>query len=66
MQIVTPRCPEICQSVAMCKNSMIFCFANWSSFDVKCNNLSFGDPNWMIIVEEETLEPYLQMSRRKY
>ena len=25
--------------------------------DVKCNNLSFGDPNWMILIGEETLEP---------
>ena len=44
MQIVTPKFPEICQSGAMCKNSLI-CFVNWSSLDVKCNNLSFGDPN---------------------
>ena len=56
MQSVTPKCPEICQSGAMCKNSLIL-LANWSSLDVKCNNLSFGDPNVMIPVGEETLEP---------
>ena len=44
MQIVTPKFPEIFQSLAMCKNSLIL-LANWSSLDVKCNNLSFGDPN---------------------
>ena len=32
--------------------------------DVKCNNLSSSDPNWMIQIGEETLEPYRQMSRR--
>ena len=32
--------------------------------DVKCNNLSSIDPNWMIPIGEETLEPYIQMSRR--
>ena len=56
MQIITLKCPEICQSRAMCKNSMIL-LCNWSSLDVKCNNLSFGDPNWIILVEKETLEP---------
>ena len=55
MQIVTLKGPEICQSEAMCKNNLIL-FCNWSSLDVKCNNLSFGDPNWMILVEEEILE----------
>ena len=65
MQIVTPKCPEICQSGAMCKNSLIL-LCNWCSLDVKYNNLSFGDPNWMILVGEETLEPYIQMSRRNY
>ena len=44
MQIVTPKCLEIFQSETMCKNSLHFYFANWSSLDVKCNNLSFGDP----------------------
>ena len=44
MQIVTPKFPKICKSGAMCKNSLI-CFANWSNLDVKCDNLSFGDPN---------------------
>ena len=34
--------------------------------DVKCNNLSFGDPNWMIPIGEETLEPYFKMCRRYY
>ena len=29
---------------------------NYSSLYVKCNNLSFGDPNWMIPIGEETLE----------
>ena len=56
MKIVTQKCPEIFQSGAMCKNSLIL-LCNWSSLDVKCNNLSFGDPNWMIPVGEETLEP---------
>ena len=41
MQIVTLKCLEICQSGAMCR----FCFANYGSLDVKCNNLSFVDPN---------------------
>ena len=58
MQIVSPKFPEICQSRAMCKNRLIL-LCNWSSLDVKCkcNNLSFGDPNWMILVGNETLEP---------
>ena len=34
--------------------------------DVKCNNLSYIDPNWMLPIGEETLEPYLQMSRRTH
>ena len=34
--------------------------------DVKCNNLSFGDPNWMITIGEETLEPYIQIHGRDY
>ena len=33
---------------------------------VKCNNLSFGDPNWMIPIGEETLDPYIQIIRRNY
>ena len=65
MQIVTSMCLEICQSGAMCKNSLIL-LCNWSSLDVKCNNLGFGDPNWIILVGEETLEPYLQMSGRNH
>ena len=34
--------------------------------DVKCNNLSSIDPNWMIQIGEETLEPYLQIRRRDH
>ena len=65
MQIVTPKCLEIYQSGAMCKNSLIL-LCNWSSLDVKCNNLSFGDPNWMNPVGEETLESYIQMIIRNH
>ena len=57
MQIVTPKCPEIFPSGAMCR----FCYAKLSNIDVKYNNLSFGDPNWVIPIGEETLEPYLQI-----
>ena len=53
MQIVTPKCPEIFLSGAMCR----FCYANLSNLDIKYNNLSFGDPNWVIPIGEETLEP---------
>ena len=53
------------QNGAMCKNSLIL-LCNWSSLDVKCNNLSFGDLNWMIPVGKETLEPYIKMSRRNH
>ena len=53
MQIFALKFPEICQSGAMC----IFCYANLSNLDVKYNNLSFGDPNWVILIGEETLEP---------
>ena len=53
MQIVTPKCPEICQSGAMCR----LCSTNLSNLDVKYNNLSFGNPNWVIPIGEETLEP---------
>ena len=53
MQIVTPKCPEICQSGAICS----FCSAKLSNLDVKYNNLSFGNPNWVIPIGEETLEP---------
>ena len=28
--------------------------------------MSFGNPNWMIPVGEETLEPYIKISRRNY
>ena len=51
MQIVTPKGPEICQRGAMCR----FCSAKLSNIDVKYNNLSFGDPNWVIPIREETL-----------
>ena len=53
MQIVTPKCPEIFQSGAMCR----FCSTNLNNLDVKYNNLSFGDPYWVIPIREETLEP---------
>ena len=56
MQIVTLKFLEIYQNRAMCKNNLIL-LCNWSSMDVKFNNLSFGDPYWMIPVREETLEP---------
>ena len=58
MKIVTPKCQEICQSGSMRR----FCSANLSNLDVKYNNLSFGDPNWVIPIGEETLEPWFQMS----
>ena len=58
MKIVTQKCPEICQSGAMCR----LCSAKLSNLDVKYNNLSFGDPNLVIPIGEETLEPYIQMS----
>ena len=51
MQIVTSKCSKICQSGAMCR----FCSAKLSNLDVKYNNLSFGDPNWVILIGEETL-----------
>ena len=34
--------------------------------DVKWNNLSSINPNWMIQIGEETLEPYIQMSIRDH
>ena len=34
-----------------------FYSANLSNLDIKYNNLSFGDPNWVIQIGEETLEP---------
>ena len=43
MKIVTPKCPEIFQSGAICR----FCSAKLSNLDVKYNNLSFGNPNWV-------------------
>ena len=39
-----------------------FCSAKLSNLDVKYNILSFGDPNWVIPIGEEDLEPYIQMS----
>ena len=51
MQNVNPKCPEIFQSRAMCR----FCYAKLSHLDVKYNNLSFGDPNWVIQSGKETL-----------
>ena len=39
-----------------------FCYAKLSHLDEKYNNLSFGDPNWVIPIGEETLESLLQMS----
>ena len=53
MQSINPKCPKKFQSGAMC----IFCSAKLSNLDVKYNNLSFGDPNWVIPIGEETLEP---------
>ena len=52
MKIVTQKCPKSFQSGAMCR----FCSANLSNLDIKYNNLSFGDPNWVIPIGEETLE----------
>ena len=53
MQIVNPKFPEIFQSGAMCR----FCYVKLSNIDVKYNNLSFCDPNWVFPIGEETLEP---------
>ena len=61
MKIVTPKSPEIFLSGAMFR----FCYANLSNLYIKYNNLSFGDPNWVIPIGEETLEPYIQMSEEK-
>ena len=44
MKILTPKCPQFFQSGAMCR----FCYAKLSNLDVKYNNWSIGDPNWMI------------------
>ena len=51
MKIMTQKCPEICQIGAMCR----FCSTKLSNIDVKYNNLSFCDPNWVIPIGEETL-----------
>ena len=48
---MTPKFLEIFISGAMCR----FRFAKLSHLDVKYNNLSFGDPNWVIPIGEETL-----------
>ena len=58
MQIVNPKCPKMFQSGVMCR----FCYAKLSHLDVKYNNLSFGDPNRVITIGEETLESYIKMS----
>ena len=52
MQIVNPKFRAIFISGAMCR----LCSAKLSHLDVKYNNLSFGDPNWVIPIGEETLE----------
>ena len=52
MQIVIQSTDKSFQSGAMCR----FCSAKLSHLDVKYNNLSFGDPNWVIPIGEETLE----------
>ena len=46
-----PKVPKKFQSGAMCR----FCSTNLSTLDIKYNNLSFGDPNWVIQIGEETL-----------
>ena len=46
-----PKVPIKFISEAMCR----FCYAKLSHLDVKYNNLSFGDPNWVIQIGEETL-----------
>ena len=53
MQIVNPKFSESFLSGAMCR----FCYANLNNLDIKYNNLSFGDSNWVIPIGEETLEP---------
>ena len=52
MQIVSQKCPENLSKWSMCR----FCSAKLSHLDVKYNNLSFGDLNWVIPIGEETLE----------
>ena len=44
MQIVTPKFPEMFLIGAMCR----FSSANLSNLDIKYNNFSVGDRNWMI------------------
>ena len=60
MQIITPKGLEMFQRGAMCR----FCYANLSNLDVKYNNLSFDDQNWVIPIGEETLETYLQIREK--
>ena len=49
---MNPKFPEMFLSGAMFR----FCSANLSNLDIKYNNLSFGDPNWVFQIGEETLE----------
>ena len=53
MQIVTLKFPENLSKWSYVQ--ILFC--QIESLDVKYNNLSFGDPNWVIPIGEETLEP---------
>ena len=53
MPNLSPKFPEIYQSGAICR----FCYAKLNHLDVKDNKLSFGGPNWVIPIGEETLEP---------
>ena len=48
MQIVTLKFPKKFSSGALSR----FCSAKLSHLDVKYNNLSFGDPNWVIPIGE--------------
>ena len=51
-----PQSAQKSVKVKLYARTICFCFANLTSLDVKCNNMSFGDPNWMITIGEETLE----------
>ena len=53
MQIIIQKCQEIFSKWSYVQ----LCSANLSNLDIKYNNLSFGDPNWVIQIGEETLEP---------
>ena len=48
MKIGTSKFPKSFLSGAMGR----FCSANLSNLDIKYNNLSFGDPNWVIPIGE--------------